>query len=279
MQEFRYSGTTLDHCATCSIVWFDAGELEALPQRTEEDLAREENAKFSQAVKEGWDFQAGLSPFENIEGQSRETPAFTFLLAIAFIALSYVARTSNSGLFVFSAEHPLRHMGIPALLSLFVHADIWHFLGNAFFLVTAGGILETTLGAATMLRIFLFAGLAGNIAFSLFGGGYIIGASGGISGLVIALALTQPNGSYVMKDQGAGLRGFFTLTTTIPLWFWGALFFLEQFLYASFQASGLVHSRTAYLAHAGGALAGLLYVFATDLKVLVPKKAASGTAS
>ena len=272
MKIFTFAQLKLDHCTSCEMIWFDAGEFESFPLQSEKALEEDDESDFQVTIQPGIHFRNNFSPFENIKGQNNASPTATLFLLMACFPASYLMRINHGGAFLFDSAHPFRLAGFPIILSLFAHANLVHFLGNAFFLLVVGGIIETTLGLNALLQIFFFSGVAGNIAFALLSQGKCLGASGAISGLVVAMVLTQPKARYVSQETDFNLRGFsfLTYTTKYPLWIWGAGFFLFQIYSASLQTIGNIHSNIGYIAHAGGAIAAMVYVFSTDLKVLTP---------
>lgn len=137
------------------------------------------------------------------------------------------------------------------LAHMFLHADLWHLLGNMIFLLLFGMLLERLLGSALFFLAYVLTGLAAAGVFALAHAGShvpMIGASGAISGLM---------GAYLGVYGLRKVRFFYTLgfwfgeftaqaLLVFPLW-------LGKELYGWFEGTGPV----AYAAHAGGLLAGL----------------------
>jgi membrane associated rhomboid family serine protease len=141
--------------------------------------------------------------------------------------------------------------GFPPVLTLvtymFLHAGWAHILGNMIFLEVFGDDIEEALGRARFLLFYLACGIVGGVVFVASDPtfqGPLIGASGAISGVVIA---------YVMFRPCAKVTVLFGI---IPLrirayWVIGA-FVLTQFL--NLEAAG--KSDVAYWCHLGGMVAG-----------------------
>lgn len=110
--------------------------------------------------------------------------------------------------------------------SMFLHADILHIGGNAFFLLLFGTALEEQVSVRRWLITYFGSGLVGNTAFLFLGGNAVgLGASGAIWGLLAA---------------AGGIRGLFGMI-----------------LYGGLN----IFSGGGFLAHAGGLLAGLALRF------------------
>ncbi len=168
------------------------------------------------------------------------TPSYE---AITFV--HYGLRTAQP-----SAETLFTHM--------FLHAGVWHLLGNALFLVAVGFLVEATLTRTVFLASYLLAGL-GSAAFnlwfdppSLVPG---IGASGAIAGLM---------GMYAVLYGLRRIRFFYfvgvyfdyvRLPAIILLPAWIANELLQMWLYPD--------SNINYMAHLGGLVTGALIGLAT----------------
>lgn len=151
---------------------------------------------------------------------------------------------------------------IPAQLSLhtfisyqFLHGDWGHLLGNLVFLFLLGFTVEKALGAARFLLAYLVCGALSGLVFTGFSMGSLvplIGASGAISGLM---------GMYVAIYGLQKIRFFIFLgvyfnyfrapaIAILPVWLGKEVY---DYWYAG--ATGI-----AYVAHAGGLLAGAVLV-------------------
>jgi membrane associated rhomboid family serine protease len=146
--------------------------------------------------------------------------------------------------------------------------DIFHLIGNLYFLIVFGSHVEDYIGTWRWLLLLLAATLVGDASLIFLTPQSTIpciGASGGISGLLAFYALRFPH-------------------ARLGLWFghsissfpaWGAILFwlLFQLLGAYQKIAG--YGQVASLAHLGGALAGFLFWLAwrklDALPVMVPR--------
>ncbi len=89
------------------------------------------------------------------------------------------------------------------LTYMFLHVGFWHILWNLLFLYWFGRIVQDLLGDHRILPIYVLGGLAGFLAFfvsanffpesfSSFIGGRMLGASAGVTAVVLAAASTAP---------------------------------------------------------------------------------------
>jgi membrane associated rhomboid family serine protease len=130
---------------------------------------------------------------------------------------------------------------------MFLHGNAAHLLGNMIFLWVFGDDIEEALGRARFLLFYLGCGVVGGLTFVASDPtfqGPLIGASGAISGIVIAYVMFRPCAKVTI------------LLTIIPLrisafWVVGA-FVLTQFW--NLESAG--KSDVAYWCHLGGMVAG-----------------------
>jgi membrane associated rhomboid family serine protease len=137
------------------------------------------------------------------------------------------------------------------LTSIFSHFDFIHLLFNMVFLYFAGKIYEDIFDSKRLLITYIIGGIFGGLAeiiiqslfFPLKESALVVGASGSIMAIFVAVAFHSPN----MKVQ---LFGRFS----IRLYF-VALFFLIQDIIGIGKNDGIAH-----FAHLGGAIFGVLSV-------------------
>lgn len=134
------------------------------------------------------------------------------------------------------------------LTSLFAHFGLLHLLGNLLFLYFAGSTYERFFGSLRLFQLYLIGGFAGNLteilAHQIFpalqGGAYsIVGASGAIMALFMALAVSQPQ----LQVQLFGI---------IPL----RIYMIALFFFLKDLSSLGTSDQIAHFAHIGGALFG-----------------------
>jgi membrane associated rhomboid family serine protease len=132
---------------------------------------------------------------------------------------------------------------------MFVHGDLGHLFGNMIFLWVFGDDIEEALGRARFLAFYLLCGIAGAAVFvwsDPHAQVTLIGASGAISGIVIAYVMLRPCAKVTF------------LVSVIPLrvrayWVVGAFILLQLI---SLGASS--KSEVAYWCHLGGMMAGVI---------------------
>ncbi len=162
---------------------------------------------------------------------------------------------------------PIRQLDIPIdqgpvpfpvyltmLTAMFLHASPLHLAGNMLFLWIFGDNVEEVLGTTRYLLVYLGCGVAGTLAQITAAPDSLIpslGASGAIAGLM---------GAYIVWFPHNRVRVlFFNFLTEMPAYLvigaWIAIQLVQQ--YGSIGHLGEVGG-VAYLAHLGGAIAGLL---------------------
>ncbi len=127
----------------------------------------------------------------------RMTPAVQWLLALNVgVYFLQVMLFGAEGVFSLFALDPSR---FPAawwtlVTYMFVHAWLAHLAFNMFTLWMFGPRLEQVLGTRSFLQFFLWCGLGGAIAHLVFApNAAVVGASGAISGVLVAYALRWPD--------------------------------------------------------------------------------------
>jgi membrane associated rhomboid family serine protease len=274
----------IDVCKGCHFIWFDAGELEALPKakapRGEyEDLPMETReamalAKIEAQRREREGEEIGLSTPENwweiipamfgipIEYESPELkhrPLATWGLAAAIVIVSVMSLfnieqvVDKWGLIPAQAG---RYFGFTFVSSFFLHAGILHLIVNVAFLLVFGDNVEDVLGKLRFLGLVAaaaFVGSLAHIAWDPRAEVACVGASGGISGIVAYYCLRFPRAKF-------GILIFFRwvrLPAGFMLVFW-----------IIFQASGAMQQFSGFgdvsaLSHLGGAVTGAVFWWVT----------------
>ena len=257
---------TLNVCEPCGSVWFDAREYEVLKALYGEE--REPAHPLDHKWK--WAVAVLGMPVEREHSALLNRPWLTWALSGFITLVSVTAWYAPQLLDQFSLIPALvwRWGGLTLLTSFFLHGGIFHLLSNLYFLLVFGERVEDFLGRKRYLVLLLLATLAGNllhIAFDPASTRPVVGASGGISGLVVFYGLQFPRAHILVL-----LRSllFYPLRiharTALLLWI------LLQVVGAWAQINGF--SDISSLAHLGGGGVGLLawWVWKTNLKV--PRK-------
>lgn len=78
--------------------------------------------------------------------------------------------------------------------NMFVHAGLWHFLGNMLMLYFFGSYLLGLVGEVKFLLVYFAGGLLANVAFLLLGSDFVtvVGASGALYAVMGAMAVMRP---------------------------------------------------------------------------------------
>ncbi|MCY3756846.1 MAG: rhomboid family intramembrane serine protease [Acidobacteria bacterium] len=153
-------------------------------------------------------------------------------------------------------------MGLaPLFTSMFLHGGWMHFLGNMLYLWVFGDNVEDWLGSARFLLFYLVCGLlASLLQIAVHPGSPIpmIGASGAISGVLAAYLVLFPAARVLTFVP---ILFFFYLVRLPALIFLGLWFLLQFFNGAvSLTAGDLSMGGTAWWAHIGGFIAGLVLI-------------------
>ncbi len=129
---------------------------------------------------------------------------------------------------------------------IFVHADIGHLFWNMLALFFFGTELERRVGERNFLIIFLVSGIFGGIVEMLVATGYMMGASGGVMGVMGALAMIAPEIKVIIFPLPIPLG----ITLAIAL-----LAFLDLYYQISLRgADGIGH-----MAHLAGLFVGIFF--------------------
>ncbi len=146
------------------------------------------------------------------------------------------------------------------LTSMFIHAGWAHIIGNMLFLWAFGRSLENIMGHGKYLLFYLLCGVAAAITHDFFNADSslpTVGASGAIAGVM---------GAYLVKFPRARIDTlvFFIFITRIqiPAVFMLVYWFLTQLVsgFGTIADSHESQAGTAWFAHIGGFLAGMLLV-------------------
>ncbi|MFV0416293.1 MAG: rhomboid family intramembrane serine protease [Chthoniobacterales bacterium] len=150
----------------------------------------------------------------------------------------------------------LRFGGLTLITSFFLHTGFFHLLGNLSFLLIFGDNVENYLGHLRFFLLLLVASLAGALLHMTFDprpDTPLVGASGGISGVLVFYALQFPKARLVyLLRFGVFIRwirfpAFVGFIIWIALQLWG--------LQSQLDGSGW----TSVLGHLGGVCIGILW--------------------
>jgi len=189
-----------------------------------------------------------------------------FIIALNVLVFLYQLQLDDYSLNAFIA-----HWGLTATVrgfhlaniftSMFIHGGWMHIIGNMMFLWCFGRSLEDAMGSGKFLVFYLLCGVAAAFTQSFLTWGSrapMVGASGAIAGVM---------GAYLLKFPRAKIQTlvifivFFTrieIPAVLVLGYW---FIVQLFSGAgSLGYSHLSQGGTAYFAHIGGFIAGMILV-------------------
>ena len=186
------------------------------------------------------------------------------LIAVNTIIFLYQATLSPFALNQFVTDWGIvpDHLHIASLLtSMFLHGGWLHLGGNMLYLWVFGRNVEDLIGPWQFLVFYILCGLASavvHIIFNAYSRVPTIGASGAIAGVMGAYFVKFPKARIITL-----LMVFFFVTTVeVPaaflLLFWFAIQFFSGF--GSLGEADYSGGGTAWFAHIGGFLAGMLII-------------------
>lgn len=194
------------------------------------------------------------------EQRHRRFPIWTVILIGINIVVFIYQFFSPDGFDAFTAQWgfiPARFLTFydwPTVFSsMFMHANLMHIAGNMLYLWIFGDNVEDVLGRGFFPVFYLLSGAAAVFAHTLlFPASNIplVGASGAISGVLGAYLLFFPRSRIVTFMFYGGLA---VIPSFAYLLIWIGFQFLNAWLTAAQGGAGV-----AYLAHAGGFIAGLV---------------------
>jgi membrane associated rhomboid family serine protease len=191
------------------------------------------------------------------------------LITILIIVVNVLVFFHEISLDDYSRNYFIAHYGliparmyVPALLtSMFLHGGWMHLIGNMWFLWIFGDNVEDALGHTKYLLFYLLCGFAAGLAQVAFNLGSrlpMVGASGAIAGVM---------GAYLVKFPHSRIVTFvlvFVFFTTIEVP--AVLMLLYWFVIQLFSGVGTIgyshlsQGGTAWFAHVGGFIAGMILV-------------------
>jgi membrane associated rhomboid family serine protease len=154
---------------------------------------------------------------------------------------------------------------------MFMHGGWIHLIGNLWFLWIFGNNVEDSTGKIRFFLFYLICGIAAALAQSFASPRSpipMVGASGAISGVMGAYILLYPR----VRVHMLIFLGIFITRIAVPAYFMLGYWFLLQILggVVGYTEEGGV----AFIAHAGGFVAGMLLIFLFRDRELVQRRAA-----
>ena len=140
--------------------------------------------------------------------------------------------------------------------SMFVHADVWHLLGNMLFLWVFADNIEATAGNLKFLLFYLIGGFVAvfaHIWFNMDSEMPMIGASGAISAVM---------GAYLVMFPTSRIKLLFLIFPfRITTWIFLGIWIIQQCTYGTSSLASGMGDGVAWWAHIGGFAMGLLVGF------------------
>jgi membrane associated rhomboid family serine protease len=262
---------TIDGCSSCSLAWFDRGELRNL--QNAEALDEPHLAALTPEQRQEWRLERlrrdivvddEPTPFEIVAlalgipipqtVDSVRRPYVTWglcsvgtLTSLTALGGDFLACVRKFGLI---AEQVRTGHFSGLMTHFFLHVDLFHLAGNMAFLAMYGWRVEQVLRPVRFAVLVAFATVWGGLLHAAFAPDPeipLIGASGGVSGVIAAHAALLPHARVRMR--------FFD----IPAWCAFGVWLVLQAIGVAKQIHGM--SPVSALGHVGGAAAGLALGF------------------
>lgn len=271
---------SVDVCLGCHFVWFDPQEFEKVSGADQRLFAQQELSPVSKAAlaraelkllqeqrkaeyastdpPDSW-WKITLTvfglPVECDNQGVSERPILTWSLSALMVLLYVIAASDQHSIVKKWGLVPgdlFRHYGLTFISSFLLHGGLFHLLGNLYFFLVFGDNVEDEMGRSKYLLLLAASALAGDAFHILVDPRStmpLVGASGGISGIIVYYALQFPK-------TRIGMLIFFRWYR-IPAGWLLILWLLAQVFGVLKQASGF--GNISALAHLGGALVGALF--------------------
>jgi membrane associated rhomboid family serine protease len=195
---------------------------------------------------------------------SYSRPVVTILIILLNVLVFFYEYSLDPGqreLFIQSyGLVPDRFSFANVMTSMFLHGGWMHIIGNMWFLWIFGDNIEDTLGHGKYLFFYLACGVVAGLTqyiVNVYSRVPMVGASGAIAGVM---------GAYMVKFPHSRIRTlvFFIFITflDIPAWVMLIYWFGTQLLsgITSVESRQAVQGGTAFFAHVGGFIAGLILI-------------------
>ena len=225
----------------------DQGEDPAVIQTTEKEKDEEALTAYLERMFGDADFQQRLERGEVIRPDDPDHAEWQALRREFETKLN--RRSAWSWGFIPSAWRPATLM-----TSMFLHGGIGHLLGNMLFLWLFGCMLEPGMGRLRFLALYLISGVCGGIFFALFNlqsTTPLVGASGAIAGLMGALPVLYGRRRVSFFCYFGFYFNYIKIPAIALLPFW-----LGMEIWSEIARGDT--SSVAFMAHAGGIIAGAL---------------------
>lgn len=237
--------TPVERCMTCEGLWLDGHERRKLARATTRDGQRSPAQRWTSRGLI-WALQLVTQLPVELENPYRRTPWLVYLLLTAFVTVFFAE---------LAGQIPIEELGLRAaafstatgytlVTHALLHSSWAHLLGNAYFLHTFGDNVEHLYGRLRFALLFVGASVIGGALHTVLAADperLLVGASGGISGILAA---------YFLSYSRRRIVWFVSVPAWAYLGAW-ALFNVAMALLAT------DHS-VAWYAHLGGFAVGLV---------------------
>ncbi|MFC1672141.1 rhomboid family intramembrane serine protease [Planctomycetota bacterium] len=275
----------IDLCRPCQFVWFDTKEFEQVPAKAgpkadgkaelsseaKKELAlwkveriakeaEEEDSFGGEPPADPWKWLPAVfgMPVEQDVNPLSCWPWITWGLSASFVLIFLLTMKSLAAAvedFGFVPANMWRHGGATFVTSFFLHGGVWHLIGNTYFLLIFGDNVEDFVGRGRYIMLIVSAALVGTLAHAMCDPGSTvpcIGASGGISGVIVFYALKFPRAKlgFLIRHYYIWRWAYMPAFVALILWM------IIQFGLAYAQVRGF--SNVSAFAHLGGALIGFI---------------------
>jgi len=264
------SAIEIDQCPKCSGIWLDRGEFTASrrflasrgklsarpPARGEVEGGGPAVALEDSASIAFFQYLTGL-PVEVGVPQLLFPPVVTAVIALNTAILAFMLLSGSFELWVkklgaIPADISSMRNLYTLITSVFVHAGVFHLLGNMYFLWITGDNIEERFGRVKFFGFYLLCGVVASLAHVMSNPSSnipAVGASGAISGLMGAYMVLYPTRRFLIR----WLFMFYPIKFEIPAFGYFLFWIVLQVIYASAGVGGV-----AWFAHIGGFASGVV---------------------
>jgi len=283
MKRFNYSydsNVFLDKCPNCRGIWTDSGEIQQVARYLKDDPRTKnigkdivEHSRNLEDMRSWAGFGRALgmpaSPFiwympRIILPLSDDNPRERFpILTVSIITLCVAIFIGQANFiddlqsfFYFYGFVPKHFFDIGLITSMFLHGDIFHLLGNMFFLWIFGDNVEDRFSRLGFIVFYLSCGLTASILHMVFhfnSAVPAVGASGAISGVMGAYLIFYP------KARMSVLLIYRIVRVNASLYL--IMWFVFQLMFAFTAYSSNAATGIAWFAHIGGFVFGVLVAY------------------
>lgn len=186
---------------------------------------------------------------------------WTIIALCGLVALGQLADPQDDAIFRYGARPALiafdllpwnadtLHVAFTVLSSMFLHAGIWHVIGNMLFFHCFSMPVESLMGSWRYALFYLLCGIASTLTYSLGDPDSftpLVGASGAVAGVLAAHTVLLPWTKIRVPSSILG-------PDHLPAWLFTLMWVAYQAVFATNDSSGV-----AWVAHLGGVGAGLM---------------------